>query len=225
MLLAWEGRGLTHRPLTGAMRPISLLCVVPAMVPSSLPAFSASCVPSHAKAKLLLSLEGGGGCPALPCVGPTVPGSVCRARGPSRTDGPIVRRVGTRGGAQHQALPCPPSWRPRWTWLSGAASARPSGSCSDRSWRGTRRHWHPNASDPSAAATGRTTRRTGCGEYSLGGPRSSAPCSFPYADGCGAGSSLAPGGCVRRDPVARGVLLAAWCFAPQAPTVAARWLL
>lgn len=99
VLLAWEGRGLTHRPLMGAMRPISLLCMVPAMVPSSLPAFSASCVPSHAKAKLSLSLEGGGGCPALPCVGPTVPGSVRRARGPSRTDSPIVRRVGSPGGS------------------------------------------------------------------------------------------------------------------------------
>lgn len=78
-----------------AMCPISLLCMVPAMVPSSLPALSASCVLSHAKAKLSLSLGSGGRGALLHSVGQTVPGSVCHARGQSRTDSPIVRRVGS----------------------------------------------------------------------------------------------------------------------------------
>lgn len=106
-----------------------------------------------------------------------VPGSMHCVRGPCRTDGPIVwcvgspARGGTRAelgatvaGAGAEPDPVTPSWRQRWTWPSGAASARLSGSCSGRSWSGTRRRWHPSASAPSAAATGRTTRRTGRGE-------------------------------------------------------------
>lgn len=79
------------------------------------------------------------------------------------------------------AEPCPvtPSWRQRWTWRSGAASARPSGSCSGRSWSGTRRRWHPSASARSAAATGRTTRRTGRGESGVGPESHSPPASAP----------------------------------------------
>lgn len=70
-------------------------------------------------------------------------------------------RWGLSGQSQCRALPCAPSWRPHWTWLSGAASARLSGSCSGRSWSGTRRRWHPSASAQNAAAVDRTTRRTG----------------------------------------------------------------
>ncbi|XP_065759817.1 smoothelin isoform X2 [Muntiacus reevesi] len=57
--------------------------------------------------------------------------------------------------------PCGSCWRSQRIWQSGGASARPSGSCSGRSWNGRRRPWHPSASAPS----GRTTRRTG---YRLG---------------------------------------------------------
>ncbi|XP_043292075.1 smoothelin isoform X1 [Cervus canadensis] len=57
--------------------------------------------------------------------------------------------------------PCGSCWRSRRIWQSGGASARPSGSCSGRSWNARRRPWHPSASAPS----GRTTRRTG---YRLG---------------------------------------------------------
>ncbi|XP_025123114.2 smoothelin isoform X6 [Bubalus bubalis] len=54
--------------------------------------------------------------------------------------------------------PCGSCWRSQRIWQSGDASARPSGSCSGRSWNARRRPWHPSASAPS----GRTTRRTGC---------------------------------------------------------------
>lgn len=113
--------------------------------------------------------------------GQAVPGSRHCVRGPRWTDGPIVWCVGSpaRGGtraelgatvarAGAESDPVTPSWRQRWTWLSGAASAQLSGSCSGRSWSGTRRRWHPSASALSAAATGRTTRRTGRGESGVG---------------------------------------------------------
>lgn len=136
--------------------------------------FQASC-PRGGRAHSLRARQCQAAC-AL-CVGPArqMGPLYCVWAAPWRAAPGLSRRPAVAGAS---AEPCPvtPSWRQRWTWPSGAASARPSGSCSGRSWSGTRRHWHPSASARSVAATGRTTRRTGRGESSVAlGPASPPP--------------------------------------------------
>lgn len=110
----------------------------------------------------------------------------CMARGQPaaarRRAVPGLSQGATVAGAGAEPCPVTPSWRQRWTWPSGAASARPSGSCSGRSWSGTRKRWHPSVFARSVAVTDRTTRRTGLGESGLG-LGSHAPPAFAPGDG------------------------------------------
>lgn len=201
MLVAWGGRTAVNRPLGAAQTTDGHSCRA-SLSPCPSRAWRSQCQHASPSPWLIPASHSWGWWGGGSCMLPAGPGSAgqrvpcawaspdrrphCMARGQPaaarRRAVPGLSQGATVAGAGAEPCPVTPSWRQRWTWPSGAASARPSGSCSGRSWSGTRKRWHPSVFAQSVAVTDRTTRRTGLGESGLGlGSR--APPAFAPGDG------------------------------------------